>query len=117
MVANGHSSPSAPWPLDADADMEVVLELTGVGPGGDEVSEDARGGGGGAADAEATEAADGGRRRASGGGGASYHSWISATTPSTSLRPSGSRAAGVVEFLWRLSTTEVRVRLVEVARR
>lgn len=44
--------------------MEVVLELTGVGPGGDEVSEDAHGGGGGAADAEATEAADGGRRRA-----------------------------------------------------
>lgn len=117
MVANGHSSPSAPWPLDADADMEVVLELTGVGPGGDEVSEDARGGGGGAADAEATEAADGGRRRASGGGGASYHSWISATTPSTSSRPSRSSVAGVVEFLQRLSMTEVRVRSVEAVRR
>jgi hypothetical protein len=35
--------------------------------------------------------------------------------PSTSSRPSGLRAAGVVEFLRRLSTKEVRVRSVEAA--
>ncbi|EAY75521.1 hypothetical protein OsI_03425 [Oryza sativa Indica Group] len=97
--------------------MEAVPEVTGVDPGDDEVSEDARGGGGGAVCGEATEAAGDSGRRPYEGGGALCRSWISATTPSTSLRPSGSRAAGVVEFLWRLSTTEVRVRLVEVARR